>query len=374
MKKNANMLLDTSMKKILFAVTTLFGGGAERVVSIWANKLSEKGYDVSILLYGRTENEYQVDKAVCVYSVASTYQDYKKMSYFARALKMRQIVKSISPDVVVNFLPRMQIWMMFACFGLNVKRVETVRVNPWIECRHSRFEKFLWNMCFARSNAIVLQTKDQSNYFRMRNRKKCVIIPNPIGNVYYHSYIENYSELCSSFIAVGRLTPQKNFPLLIKAFAYALQENNHISLKIFGVGDDIYKDGLQKQIDELHVADKIILMGRSNCMRKEYQSSDAFILSSNYEGMPNALLEAMASGLPCISTDCRTGPRDMIDDGVNGFLVNVDDVSLLARKIVEVSCMNKKDRENMGRHARCKILSICSEGKSLQKLISVIEA
>lgn len=362
------------MKKVLLTITTLFGGGAERVVSVWANKLVNVGYDVSILIYGRSENEYVIDNRVKVYTVAPTYRDFQKMSYISRLKKMRELVKLISPEIMINFLPRMQIWMMFASFGLKLKRIETVRVNPWVVCKRNWIEKKLWQHCFARCNAIILQMDEQRNYFSEKKKKKCVVIPNPIDSVYCDSFIKQYSKKCINFIAAGRLTAQKNFPLLIRAFAIALKQNNSIHLKIFGVGNELYTKKLQQLIDDLHVENNIHLMGRSNCMSKEYASSDAFVLSSDFEGMPNALVEAMASGLVCVSTNCKTGPRDMIDDGVCGFLVNVGDCMSLANKIIVISQMDYENRVLLGQNARKKILSICSDNKSLQTLMSVIES
>ena len=367
-------MVQLDMKKILLTVTTLFGGGAERVVSVWANKLVDAGCDVSILLYGRSKNEYSIDSRVNVYTVAPTYRDFQEMTYISRLKKMRKLIKLVSPDVMINFLPRMQIWMMFASFGMNLKRIETVRVNPWVVCRNSWIEKKLWQYCFRRSDKIILQTEEQGYYFGKKDRCKGVVIPNPIDNVYYDSYVKHYSDKCINFIAAGRLTAQKNFPMLIDSFAKALKKNNQIQLKIFGIGDESYTKNLQHQIDELHMGGNIHLMGRSNCMSKEYTSADAFVLSSYFEGMPNALVEAMASGLVCISTDCKTGPRDMIIDGECGFLVNVNDSDSLAEKILEVSLMNREKRIMLGQNARKRIMSICSETKSLRKLMSAIES
>ena len=362
------------MKKVLLTITTLFGGGAERVVSVWANKLVDVGYDVSILLYGRSENEYAVDNRIHLYTVAPTYQDFQRMRYMSRVKKMRELIKLISPDVMINFLPRMQIWMMLASFGMKLKRIETVRVNPWVVCKNHWIEKKLWQHCFSRSDAIILQMEEQSDYFNEKTKRKCIVIPNPIDSVYHDSYIKQYSEKCINFIAAGRLTAQKNFPLLIRAFAIALKRNNSIHLKIFGVGNESYTKKLQQLIDELHVEENVHLMGRSNCMSKEYISSDAFVLSSDFEGMPNALVEAMASGLVCISTNCKTGPRDMIDDGKCGFLVNVGDCDSLANKIFEISQMDYENRVVLGQNARKKIMSICGNNKSVQSLMSVIES
>jgi glycosyltransferase involved in cell wall biosynthesis len=108
---------------------------------------------------------------------------------------------------------------------------------------------------------------------------------------------------------------------MIEAFAKAAQSCPGIRLSVFGVGDKAYVEKVQDLIDEWGMTDRIVLKGRSEDMLSILRSSDAFLMTSDYEGMPNALIEAMVVGLPCISTDCRTGPKDMIDDSVNGYLV-----------------------------------------------------
>jgi GalNAc-alpha-(1->4)-GalNAc-alpha-(1->3)-diNAcBac-PP-undecaprenol alpha-1,4-N-acetyl-D-galactosaminyltransferase len=361
-------------KKILITIASLFGGGAERVVSVWASQLAEI-YDVSVLLYGRSEKEYPISDKVKIYTVASKYNEYKKFSYFKRFSRMRRIIKDISPDIMINFLPRMQIWAMMASFGMKIFRIETVRNNPWELCRSSRIEHWLWMMCYKRANAVILQTQEQGEYFSKKIRRKCIVIPNPIDKQYVDSN-KNYSgEKIKKFVAAGRLTPQKNYPLMVRAFASAYKRNSGITLSIYGSEDDDkteYTNYLNSLIRELRMEGIIRLMGRTKQMRQVLLENDAFIMSSNFEGMPNSLIEAMAVGLICISTNCKTGPKDLIDDKINGFLVEVGNEDAFADAICQVADLEPDQIENISKAARQKILSLCSDENSINRLIDMI--
>ena len=359
------------MKKVLISITTLYGGGAERVVSVWANQLSKKGYDVSILIYGRGDGEYAVDDSVKILTVADTYETYQKLSYFKRLKIMRNIVREVSPDICINFLPRMQIWMMLASFGMKLNRVETVRVSPWEVCKNNKYERFLWKMCFRKANRIIIQTDEQGEYFNEKIRNKCVVIPNPISKQYIENGKTSYSEINKEFVAVGRVMKQKNYDMLIRTFAKAVQKYPQIKLSIFGVGN--IEEELNNLIFELEMGDNIKLMGRSNNVSQELLSRDAFLMSSDYEGMPNALAEAMATGLVCVSTNCRTGPKDLIDDGVNGFLIPVGDEKKMTEAIIKIAEMSREESEKLGKSARNKILNFCSEENSFSRLVDLIE-
>ena len=359
------------MKKILLSITTLFGGGAERVVSVWANQLSRNGYDVSVLLYGRSENEYPVDDSVKIHTVADNYEDYQKLSYFNRLKKMRALVKKIKPDIMINFLPRMQIWMMLSTLGMRLNRVETVRVSPWVVCKNNKYERFLWRKCFAKANKIIVQTAEQGEYFNKKTQKKCVVIPNPISEQYRENGKIAYSDENKEFVAVGRIMIQKNYDMMFRAFAKALDKKPNLKLSIFGVGN--LESELNDLISELNMQENIKFMGRSSNISQELLKRDAFLMSSNYEGMPNALAEAMATGLVCISTDCRTGPKDLIDEGVNGFLVPTGNEEKMAEAIIKVAEMSKEESEKMGKAARNKVLNFCSEQNSYNRLVDLIE-
>ena len=359
------------MQKVMMAITTLGGGGAERVVSVWANQLKHTGYEVSLLLFCRIEQEYPIDPDVTVYTVASTNKEYVSLSYFERLKRMRGILKTVRPDVLINFLPPVQIWMMVASWGMNVRRIETVRNNPWVSCHG--MEKILWKRCFSRSNVVIVQTAEQAEFFKKKIQQRCVVIPNPIEERYCDHPKTEYADRVTRFVAAGRLDEQKNYAVMIEAFKRACDRCASISLDIYGAGGDAYRSEIQKKIDDLKLSDQVRLKGRTADMSSVYREADAFLMTSDFEGMPNALAEAMVSGLVCVSTNCRTGPRDMIEHEESGFLVKVGDASEIARAIVKVAGMSREQCEKMGSNARERILSLFGEENSLRQLIQVIE-
>ena len=160
---------------------------------------------------------------------------------------------------------------------------------------------------------------------------------------------------------------------MIKAFAKATQGYTEAILCIYGAGNDDYIQSLNSLINELSANNRIFICGRTPRIAEEYMKSDAFLMSSDYEGMPNSLAEAMAIGLPCISTDCKTGPKDLIDDGINGFLVPVGDEEKYTESILKLLKSNEEERKKIGENARSKVLNTCSKEKSVYKLISLLK-
>ena len=266
----------------------------------------------------------------------------------------------------------MQIWIAAATVGLKIKRIETVRISPWHNS-NSKWVNKLWKMCFKTGYLTILQCEDQKAFFEKKVQTKCVVVPNPLSEVYESCGKEIYGKRNEKFISAGRLCKQKNFPMLIKAFAKAHEKKSGISLDIYGRGTNEYTESLNSLIRVLNAEDYIRLCGRTNDMHSELMKHDAFIMSSDYEGMPNALAEAMATGLVCISTDCRTGPRDLIRNGENGFLVPVGDVDSMAEKIIAVSNMKSEDIASMGKSAREFVTDYCGRENSLARLIDAIE-
>lgn len=360
------------MKKILFAITGLGGGGAERVVSVWASQLAESGYNVGIFTYAKNEREYSIDAKVQRLTLTEKIKDYLAMSYVKRYRLMRKTIKSFAPDVVIGFLPRMQVWMAATTVGLGVKRIDTVRNSPW-HFYNGAITKQLWKLCFKTGDLAILQSEDQKPFFSKSVQKKCVVVPNPLNEAYEKEGKTAFSERVMRFAAAGRLAKQKNFPLLIRAFAKACEARSDIALDIYGKGEDSYVAELQALIDELGVRDRVHLCGRSDDMHGVLMEHDAFLMSSDFEGMPNALAEAMAVGLVCVSTDCKTGPRDLIKDEENGFLVPVGDVDAMAEKIIAVADMDAAEIERVGLSARRHVTELCGRENSLKKLIEAIE-
>ncbi len=359
------------MKHITFAIGSLFGGGAERVVSVWSSALAERGYKVSVILYSRLENEYPISEKVNICPIAETQQACNDMSLLKRCMIIRKTLKKIEPDVVISFLPNMQIYVRMACFGLRIPRIETIRISPWeADILKTKFAK-LWLNCFESCNALILQSQDQKSFFSEKVQKKSVIIPNPVNPKYVETKKEDYNPLSHKIVAAGRLSEQKNYKMLIDAIKLVSEEFSDVSLDIYGVGG--LEEQLVSYIKEKGLDGNVKLMGRSNELYNIYKQSDLYVLSSDYEGMPNALAEAMAIGLPCISTDCKTGPRDLIDDGINGFLVPCNDSETLAKKIKAVFEMSQQEQKELGEKAREKIIDFCGEASSVDRLVQLVE-
>lgn len=174
------------------------------------------------------------------------------------------------------------------------------------------------------------------------------IIPNPISNVFFecnHVYKENILEIT----AMGRLSEQKNFSLLINVAKIVHRDYPDVHFSIYGDGP--LREELQKKITNDNLNGIVTLQGRTNNAQKVLNAADVFIMTSNYEGMPNALLEAMAVGLPCISTDCPTGPAEIIDNGINGILVPVNNEAALTKAIEKYIEMGETIAE-IGKAAR----------------------
>lgn len=361
------------MKKILFCVHALTSGGAERVVSVWSSKLADVGYDVTVLNYSGADQEYSLSKNVKRRLIAETREDFLKLNYFKRALAIRKAIKSIGADVVISFLPNTQIYVMLAGIGLKIKRIETLRISPW-HISSRGFFGMLWNLCLRTGDLVILQNEDQKSFYSKKMQKKCVVVPNTVDMKYEEKGKLEYSKAARNFVAAGRITEQKNYPMMIEAFVKAHEENPEINLEIYGAGNDEYVEKINSLIKDKNAQEFIRLCGRTNDMQSVMLGKDAFIMSSNYEGMPNALIEAMATGLVCISTDCKTGPRDLIKDGKNGFLVPVGNSEELYEKIKRVANLSESEMRTLGEMARKDTIELCGEQNTLNKLIEAIES
>lgn len=366
------MIENRNAKKICIAIHGLFRAGAERVAASWCNYLAEHGHQVSVMIYAPTEDTFELDPRVRVIPLADSLDQFYGMSKLKQLSAIRRVIQQEKPQVLISFLPKMQISVMLATLGIRMKRMETVRNNPWIDTDVSG-RRFLWNLCFHRSNVILLQTKEQSEYFPKRLQNKCVVISNPISGSFLDHRKVYHNNRISKFVAVARINAQKNYPMMIRAFARIVRKYPDCTLDIYGSSAPDQQQVVEKLILDLGMEKNVRLCGWRRDICDLVSRYDAFLMSSDYEGMPNALAEAMATGLVCLSTDCRTGPKDMIVSGTNGILAKTGDDESFAQGIQTILNMDQQQLATMGNLARETILEMCSEENTLARLKQLIE-
>ncbi len=354
------------MKRILFIVPFLSSGGAERVVSIWSSELANMDADIHLLVFYRVENEYLVNDKVKIHAIKENKEQYDKMSKFNKIKFLRAKLKSLNPDIIIPFISHVGLMANIARVGLQTKMIETIRNNPQYSPKN-KVIRLLRNISVLTSNGCIVQNEEQKNYFPKWSHKKIYVFANPISDEFIQAERTINDSGILSITAVGRLEHQKNHTMLIKAFSKL--KNLDLMLNIYGEGS--LKDNLQSIINDLELSNRIKLCGRSNNIKEAFISTDLFILSSNAEGMPNALMEAMALGLPCISTDCPTGPSDIIDNEINGVLIPVDNEKALINAVNNM-IDNPEEAYQMGKRAKEKMKSNYAAKVSARKLLKFL--
>lgn len=323
------------IKKILFVAPSLSYGGAERVVSILTSELANEGYKVWLILYDKKDQEYPVSSGVSVYYLPHRNEKELSIVYKIRKfMHLRGLIKSISPDIVIPFLPYPVEHCYYATRGLRIPLVVTVRNNPAVEPATEKMRKRR-NMIAKQSAGVFLQNMEQLDYFSDDIKEKCFIIPNPMTKEIFGYKCERRNHI-TKFICVGSYKEQKNHALLINAFEKAAKIKDDISLDLVGSGGKC-EPQIAQLIHEKGLQDKVHMLGSTSKVAQELISHDCFVLSSDFEGMPNALMEAMSVGLPCISTKCPTGPSELIGENERGLLVKVGDADALANAMIEVA-------------------------------------
>ena len=228
-------------------------------------------------------------------------------------------------------MPHVNVYTWLSLLGTNIPFIVSERNDPRRD-PPQKLLRLLKGMSFSSANGCVFQTNDAMNYYKKSVIEKSVVILNPIV---VNNEIKHQSKN-KIILYVGRFTTQKNLPCLLDAFARANKElHGEYKLKIYGDGP--LKDELLKKVEELQIIDNVIFAGKNNDWQKEELDDSLFVLSSDYEGMPNSLLEALSLGIPCISTDCPAGgPKELSNQGFNLTLVPVNDSEQMANAIINI--------------------------------------
>ena len=357
-----------TIKKITFISTKIRGGGAERVVAVLSSALADLGYHVDLILYERYDDEYPISNKVKIHMLPSKTNKNKIFYLANKFLKFRGIISELKPDVLIPFLPYQVEQTYFASRGLKIPMVVTVRNNPLYDTPNEKMRKRR-DWIAEKVEGVFLQTESQKDYFCDDVKKKSFVIENPISeNVLKAEYI--VKKKIRKLVSVGRLEEQKNFSMLIDAFSEAKKEYSELTLDIYGEGS--FKEQLESQINKLGLDNSVRLCGRTNDIVTTLVEYDLFIMTSNYEGMPNSLMEAMGIGLPCISTDCPTGPKELIGADERGILVKTGNKDELVNAII-YSVANVSDLKMKACFARNYIKDRFAPDRIAGKLVDELE-
>ena len=316
--------------KIAFVSNGLYGGGSERTTVNLANGLSKwKQNEIFLLSAKPTDRDYKLEKKVnrlCVLN-GNIFHDVRCIIDIQRNYKFNVI---ISLGIYQNIC-----LCIYKLTNRSSKIIISERNAP-LQDNISKKSKVLKKLLYNRADGCVFQTKQAMNCYNVKLRNKSVIIHNPIIG----GLPDRSEDVNKEIVAIGRIEKQKNYSLLIKAFSYISKKYPDYRLRIFGNGgefENIYKLCAEKGID-----DKVIFEGFTKDCHSLIIHSDIYVLTSDFEGLPNALMEAMAMGFPCVSTDCPCGgPGELIKNGVNGILVPVNDVEELSKAISKL-IMNRE--------------------------------
>lgn len=319
-------------KKIVFHLNCLERGGAERVVSVLAGQFAEWGNEVYIATEWQGEDEYVIDSRIKRVHVGllGKQERYGRIGKFvARIFNLRRFLKKTRPDIVIAFARKANYRALTSTIGLKMPVLISVRINP-VGYYDFLSDRIQIPILFRRAAGCVFQTTDQRDFFPDYITKKSKVILNPINPKFLGNPIPEKRE--KTVVHSGRLVDFKNQLMLIEAFCMVHEKHPDYILKIFGPDSfDGTKEKLEKLIEERGAGEYVFLMGASDRLEKDMIHGALAAFSSDYEGMPNAMLEAMALGLPVAATDCPPGgPAMVITPEENGLLVPVGDPKALA--------------------------------------------
>ncbi|MCM1103091.1 MAG: glycosyltransferase family 4 protein [Clostridium sp.] len=345
------------MEQLVFLTLSLTKGGAERVICNMCNDHFVKQYRVTVISLMAAEPEYDLNPAVRVFYVDEDTQQYAQnmgMRFLRRRKGLSALLKKLEREkepisVMISFMPEPNFLITSLSPRHDYPVIISVRNDPKREYA-SRVRHLLMRALYRRADGYVFQTEEARNYFSFSKHitDNSAVIPNPVGGEFLDAH--GRTSVRKEIVTVGRLEPQKAPLLLIRAFARIHAAFPEYRLLFYGEGslegvmrDEIQKAGLEQEV---------ILKGNTDNIKNDVGEASLFVLPSVYEGMPNALMEAMALGVPCIATDCPCGgPRSLIQAGENGLLVPVGDERELG-KAMECMLKDSDHAARMGQEAR----------------------
>lgn len=306
------------MKKLLIVTHKMSGGGCERVIAQLLGCYARSGVECLLATECGVPSFYDLPESVR--HIYLSFDKSLKAIDIPRAYKkLRKLVLQEKPDVVLAMPEKVNVWTVLFLLGTGVPVVVSERNDPH---RHpeSKVKRMLRWLFYPFAKGFIFQTEDAAAFFPKKIRSRGVVLDNPLDVSRIPARYEGTRRPVVA--AAGRLHTQKNFEMLIRAFARFYKTHHSYSLVIYGEGGE--KQALMRLASSLGVAGAVEFTGQSKTLLNDINDCAMFALSSDYEGMPNVLIEAMACGLCCVATDCPIGGvRSLVTDGENGLLIPV---------------------------------------------------
>nr|WP_298659070.1 glycosyltransferase [uncultured Flavobacterium sp.] len=330
--ENYNRTIFLQRKNLLLIIPSLSFGGAERVASILASELSKK-YNVYLVVLHKSKNEYLINEMVNVIYLDPLFLPsnnvfhsiFKNVNYIK---KIHKIITNNDINIILSLNTTTNILSIIASIINRKKIIISERNNPNVYKLNviwNFLRKFFYPFC----DYLILQTEAiKKDYFKIISHNKIKVIPNPIKQDLLNNKFSNSTKE-NIILTVGRLDENKNQMMLINSFANL----NDKKWKLYIVGDGKLRLEYEEYVKKINLLDNIIFTGMVNDISYYYDRAKIFVLTSNSEGFPNVLLEAMSKGIPCISTNCNYGPSELIIDSENGYLVEIDNINQLKEKL-----------------------------------------
>ena len=334
-------------------ISSLQGGGAERVMTIMANYWAAAGWSITLLTLddGAAPLSYALDSRVRHIPLAVAEHSGNTLTAlrngFRRLRALRRGLRQSRPDAILSFMDITNVTTILATRGMGVPVIVSERSDPACNFPGRTWSR-LRQLVYPLADAVVVQSQGAMDYFSPKVQLRARIIPNPVLSAQPSNATLSMQLPRPALVAMGRLVQAKGFDLLLRAFAQLKDQRHDWTLVI--LGDGPLRAELESLRNQLGLEQRVLMPGRVSNPYDALKQSDLFVMSSRYEGFPNALCEAMSCGLAVICTDCPSGPREIIRDGIDGLLVANEDVTALA-KAMDSLMGNETERVRLGERA-----------------------
>ena len=329
--------------RISFVIHRLSCSGAPKMLAWVANQMAKRGHEVHVITFFTGEQAQMLGETVTLHNLdipQSTNRIVRNSAELAKAqYKLLRRLKQIKPDVIVSFHSSgTYIHLLLNKLFGRYPVIFSERADP---NAHKGMKKKLFEMLMNCANGTVFQTEGARACFSGKIYENSTVIPNPAvlkpkvaENL--PKYLHTYENRDNRIVSVGRLSiAQKRQDVLLDAFQIVHNKHPEMQLVLYGSGEDMEK--IRALTAEKDLADCVVLAGNTNQVEENICSARAFALTSDYEGIPNALIEALTVGVPCVSTDCSPGGAALlIRDGENGFLVPRGDAEAVANRLLQL--------------------------------------